>query len=170
MRSVLTCTVLIFYKNSILSWKCICGSNIYNQGGGREMEINLNKLACFHSLMFLNSTQPQICGSTTGTIVDMRSCQNMPNFYGWKSYDFPSEGKSYLLSDIHHYHKSQDLLGFRRSTNYEASILKHKICGSTTGAIVDMQTCQNMPNFCGWKSCDFLGREKLSPVRHTSLS
>ena len=74
-----------------------------------------------------------IC-STTGAIVDMRTCQNIPNFYGWKSYDFLSEGKSYILSDIHHYHKSQDLLGFRQSRKYEASILKHKICGSTTGA------------------------------------
>ena len=48
----------------------------------------------------------QICGSTTDAIV-------------------LSEGKSYILSDIHNYHESQDLLGFRQSRKYKASILKH---------------------------------------------
>ena len=28
------------------------GYSAMNQGGGREMEMNLNKLACFHTLMF----------------------------------------------------------------------------------------------------------------------
>jgi len=40
------------FKNYLDELYRAVGTDPLNQGGGREMEVNLNKLACFHTLMF----------------------------------------------------------------------------------------------------------------------